>query len=314
MELKQLRSLLAVEEAGSFSGAADALATVQSNVSAHVSKLERELGVVLVDRRTGQLTAEGEIVAKRARHLLSEIAEIYEDLALHGSDATGRVRLGMIATVASWLLPPLLERLGREHPRIELEVAEGTAASLQRRLHSGGVDLAVLTNPIRYEELTFTTLLTERYVLVVPKTHPMASARSLQVAEAASLPMLVPPVHVGFRDELEAIVASRGARLSVIAEIDGLNVIAALALRGFAPAILPASAVEVVAHHAETVAIELADVPPRQIGLARHRNHLQSAAARAVGAVLVGLPHRLPRHALPTGVTPASRGAHGPTS
>jgi DNA-binding transcriptional LysR family regulator len=304
VELKQLRSLIAVQEAGSFSAAAEALATVQSNVSAHISKLERELGVILVDRRAGQLTAEGEIVVKRARHLLGEIAEIYEDLAMHGSDVTGRVRLGMVATVASWLLPPLLERLGREHPRVDLEVAEGTAASLQRRLQSGSIDLALLTAPIRYEELLFSVLLQERYVLVVPANHHLASARTLTIAEAASQPLLVPPVHVGFRDELEAIAAARGARLQVIAEIDGLNVIAALALRGFAPAILPASAVEVIAHHADTVAIELTDVPPRQIGIARHRNHLQSAAARAVTALLTGLTARLSPHLLPAGVTP----------
>lgn len=310
MELRQLRSLIAVQEAGSFSAAAEALATVQSNVSAHISKLERELQVVLVDRRTGQLTTEGEIVAKRARHLLGEIAEIYEDLSLHGSDATGKVRVGMIATVASWLLPPLLDRLTKEHPRVELEIAEGTAASLQRRLQSGGIDLAVLTTPIRYEELVFRVLLEERYVLVAPRSHPLANEPALTIAQAASVPMLVPPVHVGFRDELEAIAASRGVRLRVIAEIDGLNVIAAVALRGFAPAILPASAVEVLAHHADTIAVQLTDVPPRQIGLARHRNHLQSAAARAVSTLLTSLPTRMAANALPAGVTtPRPRGA-----
>jgi DNA-binding transcriptional LysR family regulator len=303
MELRQLRSLLAVQEAGSFSAAAEALATVQSNVSAHISKLERELQVILVDRRTGTLTAEGEIVAKRARHLLGELAEIYEDLAAHGSDATGRVRVGMIATVASWLLPRLLERLRTRHPRIELEIAEGTAASLQRRLHSGSVDLAVLTAPIRFDELLFSVLLEERYVLVVPADNPLASHEQVTIAEAATLPMLVPPVHVGFRDELEAIANARGARLSIIAEIDGLNVIAALALRGYAPAILPASAVETIARQAATVAIEIVDVPPRQIGLARHRNHLLSAAARAVATELSSLTSHEDLRWLPAGVT-----------
>src|SRR5436305_1572679 len=66
MDLRQLNALLAVADQGSFTAAADALATVQSNVSAHIARLEREVGSVLVDRSTGQLTEEGEAVAARA--------------------------------------------------------------------------------------------------------------------------------------------------------------------------------------------------------------------------------------------------------
>ena len=69
MDLRQLQALLAVAEHGTFSAAADALATVQSNVSTHVRRLERELGATLVDRHAGQLTQEGEAVVERARRI-----------------------------------------------------------------------------------------------------------------------------------------------------------------------------------------------------------------------------------------------------
>ena len=75
MEIKQLQSLLAIADHGSFSAAARALATVQSNVSAHISRLEKELGTVLIDRHQGGLTDEGDIVAARARRSAAWLAE-----------------------------------------------------------------------------------------------------------------------------------------------------------------------------------------------------------------------------------------------
>src|SRR5271168_335246 len=93
MDIRHLRALVAVSENGSFSAAADALGTVQSNVSAHVARLEKELGTTLVDRSAGRLTAEGEVVAARAYRILGEIDAVTADLnALH-QDVGGTVRI-----------------------------------------------------------------------------------------------------------------------------------------------------------------------------------------------------------------------------
>ena len=75
MDLRQLASLVAVAETGTFSAAATNLHTVQSNVSTHVARLERELGVTLVDRSAGRLTGEGEVVVARARRIQAELAD-----------------------------------------------------------------------------------------------------------------------------------------------------------------------------------------------------------------------------------------------
>ncbi len=310
MELKQLRSLLAVEEAGSFSGAADILDTVQSNVSGHLSKLERELNVQLVDRRTGSLTDEGNLVAQHARRLFQELEEIYSELSNMTSMVSGRVRLGVITTAAGWLLPLILDRLARDYPKIELEVAEGTSASLQRRLSSGLVDMALLTTPLTVDGLTFSPLFEEKYVLIVNASDPLAKLESVTVAIAATRPLLVPPPHVGFREELAAVAASRGAKLNVKAQIDGLHVIAALAIAGYAPAILPSSAVTNLPTSpsaSSAIAIPIVDLAPRRVGIARYRSRLESSAAKRVVEALGGAVAEAGAD-LPPGISALRRG------
>src|SRR5580700_11405670 len=104
MDLRQLAAIVAISEHGSFSGAADALATVQSNISTHVKNLERELGSTLVDRSNGQLTEAGEIVVRRARRMIGEIDAMSSDVTALGREVVGTVRLGAIGTAARWLV------------------------------------------------------------------------------------------------------------------------------------------------------------------------------------------------------------------
>ena len=89
MDLRQLTTLVAIADHGSFSAAARALYTVQSNVSGHIARLEKELGVVLVDRQRGGLTDEGMIVVERARRVLHELEDIAADMASRGDEVTG---------------------------------------------------------------------------------------------------------------------------------------------------------------------------------------------------------------------------------
>src|ERR1700730_15572458 len=108
MDLRQLNALVAVADHGGVSAAADALHTVQSNVSSHVARLERELGVILVDRQAGRLTEEGTLVVARARRINGELDGVSADLAALRDEIVGVVRLGMIGTTARWLVPRLL--------------------------------------------------------------------------------------------------------------------------------------------------------------------------------------------------------------
>src|SRR5450759_1587536 len=98
MELRHLQALTAISDHGTFSAAAQHLGTVQSNVSAHVARLERELGAPLIDRSDGRLTEEGLAVVAPARRSRSELVALGSDVAACRDEVTGTVRVGMIGT------------------------------------------------------------------------------------------------------------------------------------------------------------------------------------------------------------------------
>jgi LysR family hydrogen peroxide-inducible transcriptional activator len=121
MDIKQLQALLAIADHGSFSAAAKALLTVQSNVSAHIQRLEGELGVTLVDRHDGSLTDEGEMVAQRARRVIHEIEDIDADIHSLGESASGEARIGAIGTTGRWLMPFRYQALITTSPSCSLK-------------------------------------------------------------------------------------------------------------------------------------------------------------------------------------------------
>src|SRR5271170_4162055 len=107
MDLKHLQALIGIAECGSFSAAAESIGTVQSNISAHVARLERELDATLVDRATGQLTDEGEVVVARARRMMAELDAMAADVVALRQEVAGKVRAGVIGTTGRWLVPRL---------------------------------------------------------------------------------------------------------------------------------------------------------------------------------------------------------------
>src|SRR5947208_5362991 len=203
MDLRQLNALLAVADQGSFTAAADTLDTVQSNVSAHIARLEREVGAVLVDRSTGQLTEEGGAVAARARRVSVELEAVNGDLAALRDEVAGTVRIGMVGTTARWLAPHLLETAAARHPKLHLVVVDGISTSLEPQLATGQLDLAVVNPPAPSADLSFTPLFDEDLVLVVPADDPLATRGPLELAELAGLELLLPLPGTSFRDELD---------------------------------------------------------------------------------------------------------------
>src|SRR5579863_7900895 len=188
MEIRHLQALMAVAEHGSFSAAADSLGTVQSNISALVARLEREVGASLVDRAAGQLTPEGEVVVARGYRVVGELEALHADLSALREEVAGFVRAGMIGTTARWLVPPLLAELGSRHPNLRLTVVEGTNTLLEPQLAAGRLDVAVLTLPLAGHDLTFEPLFEEDLVLVVPvEDDPVAGAHRVELSDLGRL-------------------------------------------------------------------------------------------------------------------------------
>lgn len=291
MELRQLTALIAVSEAGSFSAAARALHTVQSNISTHIARLERELSVTLVDRTSGALTDEGEVVLSRARHVQQEIDALAADVAAMRDEVSGDVRLGCIGTVGRWLVPLVLEQVTADHPRLHVVVVDATTTSLVPQLLAGDLDLAVISSPVLDSELLDEPLFDEDRLVIAPSGHPLAGRTRVSLADLAEHELLLGPPGTAFRDELDAEAAKAGVVLKPRAEVDGLRLIATLAFQGYGAAIVPATAApRWLEGRWERVAVD--GLARRTVGLARRRRGLLSAPSRALRDAVIEVVRR----------------------
>jgi LysR family hydrogen peroxide-inducible transcriptional activator len=285
MDLRQLNALVAVADHGSFSAAADALHTVQSNVSTHVARLERELGALLVDRNGGTLTEEGVAVVERARRIRGELDALVADVAAMHDVVVGTVRIGMIGTTARWLAPRLVESLTERHPKIRLIIVDATSTSLEPQLASGRLDLAIVNLPVPGPDFVTYPLFEEDLVLIMPADHPLARRDSVAVGDLDGLELLLPAPGTSLRDELDQCIAAAGIKVTPRAELDGVTLMASLAFDGHGPAVLPATAVP-SRFGGEWTRLAIRDLPRRGVGVAQRRKGLPAAPVRAVLVVL----------------------------
>jgi LysR family hydrogen peroxide-inducible transcriptional activator len=286
MDLRQLSALLAVADEGSFSAAATALHTVQSNVSTHIARLERELNAVLVDRSAGRLTEEGEAVANRARRIQAELEALVADVnALHDI-VRGTVRMGVIGTTARWLVPLVLEMMSERHPEVQLFVVDATSTSLEPRLASGQLDVAVVNLPMPAPDLTTDPLFDEDLVLIVPSDHALANRDHVSLKDLDGLELLMAAPNTSYRRELDAASAAAGITLVPKAELDGVRLMASLTFEGHGPAIVPATAIPQWLPQGVWKPVTVQGLPRRRVGLAQRRRGLPAAPARALIEVL----------------------------
>lgn len=314
MDLRQLAVLTAIADHGSFSAAARALFTVQSNVSAHVARLERELGATLVDRATGRLTPEGEVVVARARRVQAELDALHADLASRGQLVAGDARLGVIGTTGRWLVPQLLAALQARHPAVRLVVVDASTTSLVPQLVSGRLDLALVNLPVTDPDVEIQGLFTEDLIVLCGPSSPLYGREEVTLAELAEQRLLLPPPGTAMRDEIDLEARRRGVVLEPVAEIDGMRLLASLGFEDFAAAIVPATAVPGwLKGPFQRVAVP--ELPRRQVGLARRRRTVLSAPARAVAdTLLTVVQERGPRQPGVHLVEPAGTGAPHPAS
>src|SRR5581483_10159820 len=275
MDLRQLNALVAVAEHRSFSAAARALHTVQSNVSTHVARLEAELGVTLIDRDSGQVTDEGDAVVRRATRIQRELEALVADVAAVRNEISGVTRLGVIGTTARWLVPTVLEAMAARYPRVRTVVVDATTTSLLPQVVNGQLDPAVEDQLLFEEDL----------LVLAPEHHPLAAFERISLAELAEHELLLEPRGTAFRDDLDAQGKAAGVELRTKAEVDGMRLVASLAFEGFGAAVLPASAVPHWLSGPWRV-VQVDGLTGRSVGLARRRRGMPSAPARVLADVI----------------------------
>jgi LysR family hydrogen peroxide-inducible transcriptional activator len=176
MNLRDLQYLVAVAEHRHFGKAAEACFVSQPTLSTQLKKLEKELGVELVERnpRHVLLTDAGERIVERAKRILAETDDI-RSIARRAQDPeAGSVRLGIFPTLAPYLLPHVVPKVHARFPHLELLLVEEKTEVVLRRLRDGSLDAGVLALPVPDDQLHEEYLFAEDFVLAVPADHPLA--------------------------------------------------------------------------------------------------------------------------------------------
>ena len=237
MELRQLEYFVAVVEEESFTRAAERVLVAQSGVSAQVRRLERELGVALLERgaRRVTLTDAGAAVLPFARDALAAVASVRSAVEELTGLLRGQLRIGMITAGPAVLVAELLAGFYTEHPDVEITLTEAESDSLLAQVRSGELDLACASLAGEPEGIETRVILDAAIVAAVAPGHPLASQDSLALEDLAAYPLICLPRGTGVR----AILDAAGVRARIAFEASDTGVLAQLALRGLGVAILP---------------------------------------------------------------------------
>jgi LysR family transcriptional regulator, hydrogen peroxide-inducible genes activator len=185
MELHQLRYVCAIAEIGSFSRAAERCQVAQPSLSQQVLKLEEDLGAKLFDRlgRSVRLTEAGRAFVPHARSILNQMEAARSSVADKCADVRGSVAVGVIPTIAPYLMPGYAAAFTKKYPEAKLRIVEETTPILIENLRNLSIDLAILALPLRHKDLELFPLRTEPLFAVLPRDHPRAGVKSLALKD-----------------------------------------------------------------------------------------------------------------------------------
>jgi DNA-binding transcriptional LysR family regulator len=199
MELKLLKSFVALAEELHFGRAAKRLHLSQPPLSLQIQKLEAELDAPLFARnkRHVALTEAGQVLLGRARHLLAEAERAAAEVTGVARGQSGVLTIGYTATASHRLLPELLPKLRKQNPELRLELLEMRSAAQPEALAEGRIGLGLICGPVAAPGLLETPLLRERLLVVLPQSHPLAARKSLKPRD------LDGEAYVGVRRDIE---------------------------------------------------------------------------------------------------------------
>lgn len=288
VDLRHLDALVAIERHGSFTAAADALHTVQSNVSDMVRQLEADLGVpVLVrGRRGAEATEFGRLVLERARRIRAELDALHQDVSMVRGLEAGRATLGVVGTISRRVVPGVVADLRARAKGVHLRVNEGASERLAAEVAARELAQALVTEPVTDARLVVEHVVEEEMVAVAPIAAKLGPA-VVTLAELAGARMILPPVGNPLRDEIDLALRSANVQLDVPVEVEGVRLIADLVAAGEGMTIMPQSAAPPDGSALRTAPI--ADMPPRRLALVTARATHLSLADQAVRASVMRL-------------------------
>jgi len=287
--LKQLRYFDALARAQHFGRAADACAVTQPALSMQIHELEQQLGLVLVERtRAGVLLSDkGREVAARAARILGDVREMIE-FAQHSADVlSGSLRLGVIPSIAPYMLPPLLPLLREGYPNLELHVRETQTMPLTEELIEGKLDVLLLALPIIHAEIETQPLFDDRFLLALPLARRLsARVRATRDLIEHERLLLLEEGHC-LRDQ--ALTYCNLQQVSAVNTfgVSSLSTIVEMVAAGYGVTLLPEMCLNVELRAREIGLTRFVDPEPhRTVGLAWRATSPRAADFRELGRLI----------------------------
>jgi DNA-binding transcriptional LysR family regulator len=285
LELRHLLALKAVAEEGSFGRAAHHLGYTQSAISQQIATLERIVGQKLLERPGGprpvSLTDAGTLLLRHSDAIAARLRAAQADLAALEAGEAGPLRVGTYQSVSAKLLPTLLREFHQNWPKVEIRLTESSDDfELLTLVEQGELDLTFVAYPIRPGPFGTAELLRDPHVLIVQADSPLAARdRPPSLRELAELPR-ISYQSCRITQAIEDRLHVGGREPNIVFRSDDNGTVQALVAAGVGIAVVPRLTINET--DVAVAVIDLGDrVPPRQIGIAWHRDRLRTHAAEA---------------------------------
>ena len=296
MNLRDLRYLVAVAEHRHFGRAAEACFVSQPTLSAQLKKLESFLGVQLVERSSKQvmLTPIGDEVAHRARGMLNLADDIVEVARAASDPLAGDLRLGVIPTVAPYLLPHLVPALRASLPRLRPLLQEEQTAVCLDKLRNGFLDLALIAIPVEgHEAFAQLPLYDEPFLLATPADHPLAAREKVRLDDLADARLLLLEEGHCLRDQALSVCQTVGASEAREFRATSLETLRQMAITGAGITLLPRMAAQAAPPGVQSEALALRRFhdpqPSRRVAALWRKGSAREPTVRAVADVIRNL-------------------------
>ena len=288
--LRQLRYLQALARHRHFGRAAEACAVTQPALSMQIRELEKELDVELVDRRPGAaaLTEIGVLIAKRGDEVLAAARDLVDFARHQGRLFEGELKLGVIPTLAPYLLPKLLPLLQASHPDLVVKLRESQTKSLVEELVAGDLDAVMLALPAPEADVEVIRLIEDPFLLAVPAgdPHPETARVSAQDVDHSRL-ILLEQGHC-LRDQALAFCPPEKLAMQLSLGAASLATIMQMVASGYAVTLLPEVAIDAEVRDDRIKLLRFAaPEPSRTIGLAFRRTSPRKQDFVALGRFVV---------------------------
>lgn len=290
LTLKHLKYVDALARHGHFGRAAEACAITQPALSQQIKELEGMLGVPLVERaaRRIRLTPVGDAFVHRARPILLAVEELGDLVRASAGPLSGRLRLGVIPTVAPYFLPRIIRALGARLPQIEIEAREAVTGTLIEALLESHLDVAVLALPISEPALREFALFQEDFLLVRPAADAGLPAPSAAGLKAMRL-LLLEEGHC-FRDQALSFCKIGGAQPRQVMEGSSLSTLVQMVGAGMGVTLIPEMALALETRSADVSVVRFAaPAPARTVGMVWRKTNPLAEQLMQIGAIIRGI-------------------------